>query len=150
MKIEKNILKNAQVNIAFPWANANDQNSLHIYEYTIQSIIDIEESDVMFSFYKSEGELYNIGIDSLLCSLGVDDSRNYGFPSIKLVHKGKTLNMHEICIMVSMENPVINLYFKEKFISRLEGLSFWHPPCRMKELTIQVIGDLKYYDFENY
>ena len=82
------------IEIRFPFSMWNDSNSLKIYQYTIQELLEKEFYKLIHIEEENKGSLYSTKIDGLLCSINKLD-----FPSIEI--KGiELIDNQSICINI--------------------------------------------------
>lgn len=139
-KIE-NTIEYLTLKITFPDLDNSDE-SLFIYKKTLEQLATIETEDILLHLGQNSS-LYNDEVDYCLCNT---NNKKLDFPKIKLIYKHQELDLPDISINTRILFP--KFYFESlenSWLSITKERSII-PPCDLKELTIEVIGDFIYYD----
>jgi hypothetical protein len=147
MKISTKELQNIQLKITFPFVKSNDFNAIKIYQETMSEIMKLYvQGGVYISFSKNNrGFICIKSIVDFLYTLNENDRKNVDYPSIELICSSleHSFENHFIYIQ-SCTNLTINLEDNSGNIYELLGRYFKNPPVDLKNLTININGNIQY------
>lgn len=129
----------SSIEITFPFSMYNDLNSLKIYQYTLDEILDKESSSMVHIEENNEGSLYNTKIDGLLCTI---NKLNYPTAKInrKKIFKDASIYINTEKSSIQLKDDEENIYDIYKYIK--------NPPKSIRKLTIIVKGNIEFYFFD--
>jgi len=143
-------LNDVTLQITFPFAKENNNDTLFIYHETIKSILNADRS----SIYIVSDSIYIPEIDRFLCSDKGVQPEDLDYPHLELIYKDKKQSLSEINIDTFLHNVhyffTCNLFSNELDKASLQNqLKSDSPLCRLDELMISLKCDLEYICFDN-
>ena len=148
----ENRLEYASILFSFPFEQADTEHGSFIYRRTLQVLSEIEHSETMIHC-GDDAHLYDFEIDQLLCSLDFNRTDEIWYPAVTFNHRDRTLQLPDISLIVTMQYPKIMLHCPNDVIPvDFYGVTHLskHPPCKLSDLTIEIVGDLMYNDLERW
>ena len=137
-------LKNITILITFPFSINDGKDDLFIYQDTIDKLTKANKEDMLW--HLDSESLYSIEVNEHLVLDGNGD-----FATLELIYNDKKINFNEeISIITFIDNYHIEFLDKENRIKKFNDTSKHTPPFELSQLVIKVVGDLKYFDMENY
>lgn len=143
-------LKDVTLQITFPFAKKNNNDTLFIYQETIKSILNADRSSIYFV----ADSIYIPKIDMFLCSDKGMQSGGLDYPHFELIYEDKKQSLSEVNIDTFLHKVnyffTCNLFSNELDKDSLQNqLKSDSPLCKLDELVISLKCDLEYMCFDN-
>ena len=146
MNLTTQTLENIQLKITFPFVKSNDLNAIKVYQETMIEVMKLYvEGQVYISFTRNNrGFICIKSIVDFLHNLNESDRKNIDYPAIELIYSTQEQLYNHFISIQSTTNLTINLEDSSGNIYELLGRYFKNPPVDLKNLTININGNIQY------
>ena len=141
-----NELNNITLEFTFSCSLYNDLNSIKIYQYAIQDILNFsfgEDMMLHFNENRNEGNMYSSSIDGFFCK-NKSKVDTFDYPKVKII-----TNEVFVDTSIIIKPKKANIYLKDIDNKEYELIKFLRePPTRINKLILSLEGCFEYYNLE--